>query len=127
LWQVEVGGLFQRIDIVGIQRVGDGERCIVGIGGIQHVGDVGETVLENAHFSGQRLHPRFVPLDASLLFAEVRSHCRHWTDFLVDEHVGALFAEGTADDGTLARYDAHSEQDVTRLEQELRWCSCTGG
>lgn len=100
---VALGAMLERF--IGIQVIGNGERCIVCIRRIEHVGDVGQTILQDADLSSQWLHAGFVPLKASLLFPEMGRHCCHCACHLMLCHVGALGSELTADNCTLAGND----------------------
>jgi hypothetical protein len=73
----------------------------VAIGRIEHVGDVGEAILEYANFSDQRLHASLGPVDASLLIPKMRRHGGHWASFLMLHELRPLSGDGTADNCTL--------------------------
>lgn len=90
---------------IGVEVIGDWERCIICIGRIEHIGDVGQTILQYADFPGQRLHAGFVPLKASLLFPKMRRHSCHCACHLMLCNVGALRSELATDDCTLAGND----------------------
>lgn len=100
--QPEVRGRCMRVGVVGIQGIRDRERRVIAIGGIQVVCDVGEAVFEYAHLPGKRLHAGFIPLDASLLLAEVRRHGGHGTCGFMGKDLGALGLELAPHDCALA-------------------------